>query len=189
MELSELVATHLDHARNRTLELLEPFDDADLCRQVSPLMSPLVWDLAHIGNYEELWLVRELGKRGAIDERYDDLYDAFAHPRRERAELSTLGPRDARAYVREVRERARGARRRRSHQRRSLAEEWLRVRHGDPARAPTRRDPPGHDSAHEDRLPARDRQQSRSARRSGRRRARAAWWHVRHGYRRRAMGV
>lgn len=106
MELSELVATHLEHARNRTLGLLAPFDDDDLCRQVSPLMSPLVWDLAHIGHYEELWLVRELGRRAAIDDRYDDLYDAFAHPRRERAQLAILGPREARMYAGEVRERA-----------------------------------------------------------------------------------
>ena len=28
--------------------------------QVSELMSPLCWDLAHIGHYEELWCVREL---------------------------------------------------------------------------------------------------------------------------------
>ena len=28
-------------------------------------MSPLVWDLAHIGNYEELWLLRDLGGRAA----------------------------------------------------------------------------------------------------------------------------
>jgi iron(II)-dependent oxidoreductase len=38
--------------------LLDPLDEHDLTRQVSPLMSPLVWDLAHIGNFEELWLAR-----------------------------------------------------------------------------------------------------------------------------------
>ena len=38
----------------------QSFPDAELMAQHSPLMSPLVWDLAHIGNYEELWLLREL---------------------------------------------------------------------------------------------------------------------------------
>ena len=28
-------------------------------------MSPLCWDLAHIGHYEELWLVRDADRRGA----------------------------------------------------------------------------------------------------------------------------
>ena len=44
-------------ARTRTLRLVD-FDDAELCRQYDPLMSPLVWDLAHVGQQEELWLLR-----------------------------------------------------------------------------------------------------------------------------------
>ena len=52
-------------ARRRTLGLLDPVPAADQARQVSPLMSPLCWDLAHIGHYEELWLIRELDRRRA----------------------------------------------------------------------------------------------------------------------------
>ena len=37
---------------------LTEFDDDELTRQHSPLMSPLVWDLAHIGQQEDLWLLR-----------------------------------------------------------------------------------------------------------------------------------
>ena len=48
----------LEHARRRTEALLEPLSDEQLTRQVSPLQSPLVWDLAHIGHFEELWLLR-----------------------------------------------------------------------------------------------------------------------------------
>ena len=103
MELTELVVEHLDQARNRTLGLLEPFDDHTLCRQVSPLMSPLAWDLAHIAHYEELWLLRAIAGAPPTDARYDDLYDAFKHPRRERAELDLLSPDDARAFASDVR--------------------------------------------------------------------------------------
>lgn len=106
MDLKARVAEHLGDARRRTLDLLEPFDDADLTRQVSPLMSPLVWDLAHIGHYEELWLLRALAGTTPTDPRFDDLYDAFKHPRRERAQLELLGPEQARAYVADVRARA-----------------------------------------------------------------------------------
>lgn len=106
MDLKSLVRAHLEHARSRTLALLEPFDDAALSTQVSPLMSPLVWDLAHIGHYEELWLIRTLTGAAPTDPRYDDLYDAFAHPRRERVELPILGPAAARAFVADVRDRA-----------------------------------------------------------------------------------
>ena len=66
-------------------------------------MSPLVWDLAHIGNYEELWLLREAVGAAAIDPSLDDLYDAFRHPRPNRPALPLLGPAEARRYIAEVR--------------------------------------------------------------------------------------
>ena len=66
-------------------------------------MSPLVWDLAHIGNYEELWLLREAAGAPAIDPSLDDMYDAFRHPRPNRPALPLLGPAEARRYIAEVR--------------------------------------------------------------------------------------
>jgi gamma-glutamyl hercynylcysteine S-oxide synthase len=91
----------LEHARQRTEALLEPLDDEQLTRQVSPLQSPLVWDLAHIGYFEELWLLRNgNGDRGDLG----DLYDSFAHERAERGTLPILPPAEARAYVTNVRE-------------------------------------------------------------------------------------
>ena len=53
----EALARELTSARERTLRLVE-IDDAELLRQYDPLMSPLVWDLAHIGWQEEMWLLR-----------------------------------------------------------------------------------------------------------------------------------
>jgi iron(II)-dependent oxidoreductase len=87
--------SELERARARTEALLAPLSDEELTRQFSPLQSPLVWDLAHIGDFEELWL---LGST-----RQGDLYDAFAHARAERGELPLLSPDEARAYVSEVR--------------------------------------------------------------------------------------
>jgi gamma-glutamyl hercynylcysteine S-oxide synthase len=98
------LAGALAHARQRTLRLLDPVGDELLVRQVSPLQSPLVWDLAHIGYFEELWLLRHAGGRAALSADYDDLYDSFAHVRSERVGLPILDPAAARAYVSEVRE-------------------------------------------------------------------------------------
>src|SRR3954471_2362239 len=98
-----LIAEHLDEGRRRTLDLLAPFDDTFLEAQHSPIMSPLVWDLAHVGNYEDLWLVRALGGR-AVAPQHDDLYDAFRHPRADRPSLSLLSPAAARSYITEVRD-------------------------------------------------------------------------------------
>ena len=96
----------LEDARARTLGLLAPIDDADLVGQVSPLMSPLAWDLAHIGHYEELWLLRNVVGAAPTNELFDDVYDAFKHPRRDRPSLPILGPAEARAFVAGVRARA-----------------------------------------------------------------------------------
>jgi len=98
------VAEVLTRARNRSRLLTDSVDDDDLVRQHSPLMSPLVWDLAHVGNQEELWLVRDVGGRAPVRRDIDELYDAFKHPRAERPALPLLGPAEARRYVSEVRD-------------------------------------------------------------------------------------
>lgn len=102
--LRDRVATELTRARRRTTTLTEAVDDDDLIRQHSPLMSPLVWDLAHVGNQEELWLVRDVGGREAVRQDIDELYDAFKHARPDRPALPLLEPGPARAYVATVRD-------------------------------------------------------------------------------------
>src|SRR6476646_1431211 len=91
------VRAALDEARLRTLALLEPLPAERLRRQHNVLMSPLVWDLAHIGHFEELWLLREVGGQEPFRTEHDDVYDAFAHVRSERGELPILPPEPARA--------------------------------------------------------------------------------------------
>ncbi|MGW1544848.1 ergothioneine biosynthesis protein EgtB [Streptomyces sp. NPDC002309] len=93
-------------ARDRTTLLTGCVEEPDLTAQHSPLMSPLVWDLAHIGNQEELWLLRAVAGQEAIRPEIDNLYDAFEHPRAERPKLPLLAPGEARLYAAEVRGRA-----------------------------------------------------------------------------------
>lgn len=93
-------------SRGRLLDLLRPLGPEVLGAQHSPLMSPPVWDLAHVANYEEQWLVRALGEQGVSGPETDRLYDAFRNPRRTRGALPLLGVDEALAYAREVRERA-----------------------------------------------------------------------------------
>src|ERR1700748_590957 len=101
--LRAIIARELIGARQRTRLLTDSVDEADLVRQHSPLMSPLVWDLPHIANQEELWLLREVGGREPMHPEIDPLYDAFEHPRAERPTLPLLPPAEARAYAHEVR--------------------------------------------------------------------------------------
>ncbi len=107
MTARESLAQRLTEARERTLRLVE-FDDAELHRQYDPLMSPLVWDLAHIGWQEELWLLRDNNPQrpGLLAPDVERLYDAFRNPRASRVELPLLPPTDARAYCATVRDKA-----------------------------------------------------------------------------------
>jgi gamma-glutamyl hercynylcysteine S-oxide synthase len=100
------VVHELGAARGRMLDLLAPLSDEELCAQYSALMSPLVWDLAHCAHFEELWLIRALGGSPSADSRLDDLYNAFAHERSERAALELLTPAEARRFGEDVRARS-----------------------------------------------------------------------------------
>jgi iron(II)-dependent oxidoreductase len=101
----ETLARELTKARDRTLRLVD-FDDAELHRQYDPLMSPLVWDLAHIGWQEELWLLRgnNADRPGLLEPRIERCYDAFVNSRASRVNLPLLPPTDARAYCKTVRD-------------------------------------------------------------------------------------
>jgi gamma-glutamyl hercynylcysteine S-oxide synthase len=105
-DLPEQLVRDLTAARDRTLVLTD-HDEPELLRQYSPLLSPLVWDLAHVVQQEDLWLLRggDARRPGLLPPAVETLYDAFAQPRPGRARLPLLPPVEARAFGREVRAR------------------------------------------------------------------------------------
>ena len=98
---SELLA----EARERTLALVERLSDADVEAAHSTLMSPLVWDLAHIAAYEDLWLVHRHGGQPLLAPDHAAMYDAFETPRDVRGDLPLLDRAQALGYLESVRER------------------------------------------------------------------------------------
>ena len=102
--LKERIAAELAAVRDRSHGLTtQSLGDDELITQVSPLMSPLVWDLAHVGNYEELWLLRAAAGIEPMRPEIDSLYDAFEHPRASRPSLPLLPPLEAADYIATVR--------------------------------------------------------------------------------------
>jgi iron(II)-dependent oxidoreductase len=101
----EAIAERLVEARERTLELIEPLDDEQLNRVYSPILSPLAWDLGHIANFEELWLVQTIGGLEPLHGDLGRFYDAIENPRKTRGELPILRDAELRAYLGDVRER------------------------------------------------------------------------------------
>ncbi len=99
------IADLLAEARRRTLALVEPLGDEQLNRVYSPILSPLAWDLGHIANFEELWLVQTIGSREPMHGELGRFYDAIENPRKTRGELPILRDAELRSYMADVRER------------------------------------------------------------------------------------
>jgi iron(II)-dependent oxidoreductase len=95
----------LAEARRHTLKLIEPLSDEQLNRVYDPILSPLIWDLGHIANFEELWLVRRIGGREPLRGDLGELYDAIEQPRKIRGQLPILRAEEVRPYMEGVRER------------------------------------------------------------------------------------
>jgi iron(II)-dependent oxidoreductase len=100
------IVERLAEARERTLALVEPLDDEQLNAVYSPILSPLAWDLGHIANFEELWLVQTIADREPMHGELGRFYDAIENPRRTRGELPILRDAELRSYMADVRERA-----------------------------------------------------------------------------------
>ena len=90
----------------RTLALVAPLSDADVEAAHTAIMSPLVWDLAHIAAYEDLWLVHRHGGEPLSHPELAAMYDAFETPRAVRGDLPLLDRAQAMEYLADVRERA-----------------------------------------------------------------------------------
>src|SRR3954452_8011957 len=99
------LARRLEEARRHTLKLIEPLTEEQLNRVYDPILSPLIWDLGHIANFEELWLVQRIGGREPMRGDLGELYDAIEQPRKIRGELPILRADEVRPYMEQVRER------------------------------------------------------------------------------------
>jgi len=97
----------MEGARERTLALVDGVPAADMNRVISPIMSPLAWDLGHIAAYEDLWLGQRRGGLELLEPELAVVYDAFETPRAERGDAEVLDAEGAVEYLARVRERTR----------------------------------------------------------------------------------
>lgn len=98
------IARLLMEARERTLALISTVSEEDLRKQHDPLMGPILWDLGHIGHFEELWLDRNLDGKVEFVEM-PGMYNPFEHPRRVRGQLPLPTLAGTLASMAEIRER------------------------------------------------------------------------------------
>jgi gamma-glutamyl hercynylcysteine S-oxide synthase len=101
--LRRQLASDLEAVRGRLAAMVEPLDADTMHRQHDRIMSPLVWDVGHVGNFEELWALREVAGRPAHDPALDHVYNPFENPRWVRADLPILQQLAAEQYLADVR--------------------------------------------------------------------------------------
>ena len=89
----------LTEARSRTLLLVSTVSDRDRLVQHDPLMSPIVWDLGHIGHFEQLWLVESVDGGPDASAGLGGMYDPFENPRSVRSALPLLGTVECREFL------------------------------------------------------------------------------------------
>jgi gamma-glutamyl hercynylcysteine S-oxide synthase len=97
-------AARLEEVRERTLLLVGHLDWPVLRRQHIPLLSPIVWDLGHIGHFEELWIGQRLGGRTPLAEGFERMFDPERNPRPTREGLPLPERDELFAYLARVRE-------------------------------------------------------------------------------------
>ncbi|MGH2905964.1 MAG: SUMF1/EgtB/PvdO family nonheme iron enzyme [Solirubrobacterales bacterium] len=92
----------MEETRARTLALVSELSEDALSRVVDPLLSPLLWDMGHIANFEQRWLL------GSDDGDLDTIYNPFEQPRAKRGEIPFLHSDECRDYMAQVRDRVTG---------------------------------------------------------------------------------
>src|ERR1044072_7986674 len=99
----EIVAEDLhavmDEVRDRTFALVAHLDEAQLNATLSPIMSPLSWDLGHMAAYEDLWINHRVAGRQLVRDDLAALYDAFETPRAVRAHIEFLRAEELLEYM------------------------------------------------------------------------------------------
>jgi iron(II)-dependent oxidoreductase len=98
------IADRLGDVRRRTLELVGALDWETLRRQHIAILSPMVWDLGHIANFEEQWIGQRLAGAPPLVEGLQRMFDPVANPRPTRAALPLPSGDELLGYLAQVRE-------------------------------------------------------------------------------------
>lgn len=99
------LAQHLLDARRRELEVLSGLTDEQMFGLQMRIIEPPIWEMGHVGWFQERWILRNLDKAEPLWDGADLLYDSFNIPNAERWELAFPSRQETLAYITAVLER------------------------------------------------------------------------------------
>ena len=97
----ELVDALLD-TRQRELELLEDMSTEQLIGPQSRIVEPPLWELGHVGWFQDRWVLQHIDNQKPVSERADSLYDSFNIPNSERFDLYFPDIDETKTYIQDV---------------------------------------------------------------------------------------
>lgn len=89
-------------ARKRTLQIFELAEESALQQSPAFGFRPILWHLAHLGVFEEYWLLQHLNQQNPINERFQIIFDPIRTPRESSVNLPSKA--EMLVYLDEVRE-------------------------------------------------------------------------------------
>jgi len=95
----------LEDSRARTLELIGDLDAERLTVPLLPIINPIVWEIGHVGWFQEKWVLRHLRGEAPMVENADALWDSAAVAHDNRWSLPLLSMDDTLAFLRRLQER------------------------------------------------------------------------------------
>jgi iron(II)-dependent oxidoreductase len=102
-----LLATLLD-ARRLELELLDGLSDAQMLGVRGHFLEPPIWEMGHVGWFQEFWILRHLDGAGEMLAGSDGIYDSFNVPYTRRWDHRYPSRRETLAYITRVLQRSVG---------------------------------------------------------------------------------
>jgi iron(II)-dependent oxidoreductase len=100
------VAVWLQDARARSLALVEDWPPAARLGPKLPIVNPALWEVGHVGWFEERWILRHAARRAPLRADGDALYDSSSVPHDERWGLPLPSWEATLSYLGEVLERS-----------------------------------------------------------------------------------
>src|SRR5215470_18221388 len=74
---SQALLDALFDARRVELALLEDLSDARMLGARAHFVEPPIWEMGHVGWFQEYWLLRRLDRADPLQPGADDIYDSF----------------------------------------------------------------------------------------------------------------
>jgi iron(II)-dependent oxidoreductase len=99
---TESVLEALLDARRVELELLNGLTDAEMLGVKAHFLEPPIWEMGHVGWFQEYWIARHLDGRSTLLSGADAIYDSFNVPYRRRWEHAYPSRQATLRYIGEV---------------------------------------------------------------------------------------